>query len=566
MSSRKLRVGMPLALALGLLLVMLLAIAFIGLARLDALNDEFTQMVGDRHSKTTLVHAIIDEVNAMAVAVQRTLIVEGKGPLEQEISRIDAAKKNLGELLEQLDKAFEKEGEEAKRLLQAVHDRHSVYVVNLVKFTRLLEGGKRDEARTLLNSQLGPDLDGAFKAMQELGRHQTGLMQQSQIQAAASYRSARNLTIFLALLSVAMSLGVGLWIARSVTVPLNDAVAVAERVASGNLTSRIEVRGTAETSQLLAALKAMNESLSGIVAKVRTGSEAIALASQELMLGNNDLSQRTEEQASSLEETAASMEQFTATVKQNAENARDARDLAVKAAKVAGRGGEEMARVVETMGLINASSSKIVDIIGVIDAIAFQTNILALNAAVESARAGEHGRGFAVVAAEVRSLAQRSATAAKEIKGLIGDSVGKAKEGAKIVGDAGRTMEELLSGIGKVSEIVTSITTASSEQSAGIGQVNQALAQMEKMTQQNAAMVEQAASAVEQLEQQARQLVETVNLFTLEGASAQGGKVRRLGLAIAEQPLEAPVGDDPDAGHQHIARAGDPRLNERETE
>ncbi len=306
----------------------------------------------------------------------------------------------------------------------------------------------------------------------------------------------------------------------SITRPLVQAVTVAQAVTAGDLTSRVEVNSTDEIGQLLQALKDMNESLSRTMSQVRAGTDTISTASSQIASGNMDLSSRTEAQSGSLEETASSMEELTSTVKQNADNARQANQLAVSASEVAIKGGSVVAQVVETMGSINASSKKIVDIIGVIDGIAFQTNILALNAAVEAARAGEQGRGFAVVAAEVRNLAQRSAGAAKEIKSLIGDSVEKVDAGAKLVDQAGTTMDEIVDSIRRVTDIMGEITAASQEQTAGIEQINQAITQMDDMTQQNSALVEQAAAAAQSMQQQAGQLLQIVSVFTVGQVSA----------------------------------------------
>jgi methyl-accepting chemotaxis protein len=536
MASGKTRAGMPLALTLGLLLALMLAIAFVGLAQLRSLNGQFTVMVVERHARVTLAHDVIDELNAMTRSVHRTLIVDDKD-VRRELGRIDTSKQNLAWLLEQLDKSIGTEDEKAKELLQAVHDRSSTYLLNLVKFTRALEASKAEEAKVLLNSQVWPELDATFKAMQDFSRYQSAMMQEGQKDAEASYVSARNLTLLLTFVSIAVSLMLAVWISRSVTVPLTEAVVIAGRVAAGDLTSRIEVKGTSETSQLLGALATMNTSLHRIVGEVHASSDAIASAARELLAGNSDLSQRTEEQAASLEETSSTMEEFSATITQNADNAKQASELAVNASRIAGRGGEVVGRVVQTMDSINASSKQIGDITGVIDGIAFQTNILALNAAVEAARAGEHGRGFAVVASEVRSLAQRSAEAAKEIKQLIGASVGKVEAGTKLVDEAGRTMAEILASIEKVSKIMTDIARASQEQTAGIGQVAQTLTDMERMTQQNAAMVEQATAAGEQLERQAHHLVELVSVFKVD--EGQAGKEQGGGQAEGEAVHEA---------------------------
>jgi methyl-accepting chemotaxis protein len=316
------------------------------------------------------------------------------------------------------------------------------------------------------------------------------------------------------------------WIVlNSITGPMEDAVNIAQKIAAGDLTSDIKVNGTDETAQLLHALKDMNESLMRIVADVRVATDTIATGSAQIATGNMDLSSRTEQQAGSLEETASSMEELTSTVRQNADNARQANSLAMSASEVAIKGGSVVSQVVDTMGSINHSSKKIVDIIGVIDGIAFQTNILALNAAVEAARAGEQGRGFAVVATEVRNLAQRSAAAAKEIKTLIGDSVQKVDTGAKLVDQAGATMQEIVDSIRRVTDIMGEITAASQEQTAGIEQVNVAITQMDDATQQNAALVEEAAAAAQSMQNQANNLSMAVSVFKLTGGAKAGRSV-----------------------------------------
>jgi methyl-accepting chemotaxis protein len=318
--------------------------------------------------------------------------------------------------------------------------------------------------------------------------------------------------------AILLSIFVGIWLVRAITRPLNRAVEIAQAVAAGDLTQNIVSQSRDETGVLTAALKDMNDNLKRIVGQVRVGTDTIATASAQIASGNLDLSSRTEEQASSLEETAAAMEEITSTVKQNADNARQASQLAVTASGIASDGGTAVDQVVTTMTSINDSSKRIVDIISVIDGIAFQTNILALNAAVEAARAGEQGRGFAVVASEVRSLAQRSAVAAKEIKELIGDSVDKVGAGSKLAEQAGNTMSEVVASVKRVTDVVAEISAAGQEQSAGIDQVNLAITQMDEVTQQNAALVEQAAAAAASLQNQAASLAQLVSVFKLEGA------------------------------------------------
>jgi len=356
--------------------------------------------------------------------------------------------------------------------------------------------------------------------------------------------------------TVALGLAMAVAMARIVSGQLKIAVELAQTVAAGNLSSHVEVTSRDETGQLMQALKDMNASLGSIVGQVRQGTDTIATASSQIAAGNQDLSSRTEQQASSLEETAASLEELTTTVRQNAENARQANQLAVSASSVAAKGGTVVAQVVGTMGAINTSSRKIVDIIGVIDGIAFQTNILALNAAVEAARAGEQGRGFAVVAAEVRSLAQRSAAAAKEIKVLIDDSVAKVGEGSRQVSEAGSTMDEIVESVRRVTDIMAEITAASQEQTSGIGQINQAITQMDQVTQQNAALVEEAAAAAASLQEQAEGLSQIVSVFQLGGEPAPEVLARQGRSATRTKPrLRQPA----QAAHA-LAQPAQPRL------
>jgi methyl-accepting chemotaxis protein len=545
---KDMRVGTRLALAFGALIVLLLGIAALGLTRVEALNRNFAEAVVDRHAKTDLLHRIIEEMSLMSSSVQGTLIARTPEELHAEVERIDESKKNISSMIEDLDRLFESSQQEEERtLLQQVHDRNSAYLVSLIKFTRLQAGGKQEEARAVLAGQLRGELDEAFRATQALSRLETARMLQSQEKAAAAYASARIFTLLLICLAVALSIAIAVWIARGVSVPLNRAVVVAKRVAAGNLTSAIEQGGRDETGELLAALKQMNAGLADIVANVRASSESIAVTATQLLKGNDDLSRRTEQQAASLEETASTIEQFTAAFRQNAESAQHASDLAAKASEVASAGGEAVDRVVEMMGTISVSSRKIVDIISVIDGIAFQTNILALNAAVESARAGEHGRGFAVVAGEVRALAQRSATAAREIKELIGSSAGKIEDGTKLVDQAGSTMRAILTSIGEVARLMGGIAAASQEQSVGIVHVNEVLNEMEKLTHHNAVLVEQAADAVERLEAQAGNLVDAVGVFQLDGsAPVSAAPVSAVPVSAAPARGYAPEASSPE--------------------
>jgi len=365
----------------------------------------------------------------------------------------------------------------------------------------------------------------------DIGKTESMLLGQRGQEAAALQSRTTWVLLGGGVIAALLACMLAILLTRNITRPLVEAVALAQRVAQGDLSSDIVVRSQDETGQLMAALRDMNTALVGIVGEVRGGTDTIATASAQIAVGTMDLSSRTEQQASSLEETASSMEELTAAVKQNADNALAARSLASAASTVAVKGGAVVSEVVQTMGSINDSSRKIADIIGVIDGIAFQTNILALNAAVEAARAGEQGRGFAVVATEVRNLAQRSASAAKEIKGLIDDSVEKVGAGSKLVDQAGATMQEVVDSVQRLSAIIGEITDASEEQRLGIEQVNEAISQMDQVTQQNAALVEEAAAAANAMQDQAAQLSHAVQVFRLKDAppATQTGAARPAG-------------------------------------
>ena len=350
--------------------------------------------------------------------------------------------------------------------------------------------------------------------------------------ADAANRSATITLIITLVVTSAIGGAIVWWIVKGITGPLDQAIDIAKTVAAGDLRCDVDIKTTDEVGELLQALKQMSGNLSDIVSRVRSGTETIASASSQVATGSMDLSSRTEEQASSLEETASSMTELTSTVRQNNENANQARKLADEASNVAVRGGTTVSEVVQTMGAINESSRKIVDIIGVIDGIAFQTNILALNAAVEAARAGEQGRGFAVEAGEVRNLAHRSAAAAKEIKELIGDSVLRVEAGSRLVGEAGVTMDEVVSSVRRVTSIIGEIAVATGEQRDGIEQISNAISQMDSVTQQNAALVEEAAAAAEALQHQAASLAEAVSVFTLRDEGRVSRPVMSSGRSL----------------------------------
>ena len=404
---------------------------------------------------------------------------------------------------------------------------------------RAIEGGNWDSGQEILIRKINPTFLKGQNAYKQLQGFMNARNAEQSMALHTELRSLNMLALGAIAAGLLLALVASVYLVRAITVPLNTAVELARRVADGDLSARIEGDARNEFGELLSALGDMTASLSGIVTEVRSGSDVIATASDEIAAGNMDLCARTEQQASSLEETAAAVEELTGTVRQNADNARQANGVAAHASDVAVRGGEVVAEVVTTMSAINDSARKIVDIIAVIDGIAFQTNILALNAAVEAARAGEQGRGFAVVASEVRNLAQRSSAAAKEIKELISDSVDKVDNGSRLVNRAGTTMEEIVLSVRKVAGIMGEITTASAEQSAGIEQIHQSIGQMDRATQQNAALVEEAAGAAQSLQERAGSLARQVSIFKLAGHKAVQAAVRPARPAVQTQARRA---------------------------
>ena len=450
---------------------------------------------------------------------------------------------------------YEKEdisNEKDAGLLKEVQKGYNDYVEMRKKVIALSYENKSDEGRDLLMSNLtvSNKLNSDFEAHLE---YNTALGKKGAEDAATAKASANVISFGFSVVVAAGIIFLGLILTRGISRSLSNAISVAETVASGDLTVQIDTSTKDEIGQLMLALRHMNDSLLKVVGEVRIGTDNIAAASTEIATGNMDLSARTEQQAGALEETASSMEELTSTVRQNADNARQANQLAVSASEVATKGGEVVEHVVETMSDINASARKIVDIIGVIDGIAFQTNILALNAAVEAARAGEQGRGFAVVAAEVRNLAQRSASAAKEIKSLIDNSVEKVDYGSKLVSEAGATIREVVQSVRRVTDVVSEITAASQEQTAGIDQINMAITHMDEATQQNAALVEQAAAAAAAMQDQATSLSQMVSIFKIDQHSTQ-----QSAASVRPAPLKAPVAPKSSPAPTLIASAPKP--------
>ncbi|WP_426196716.1 methyl-accepting chemotaxis protein [Massilia sp. DWR3-1-1] len=518
------KVGTRLIAGFGLVVLLLIGITSLGIVRLGALNDATRLIVNDRYPKVMLASAVLDGISITAVQMRNLLIVEDPEQVKKALEEIAAKRQEVSNDLDALDKLLNTE--KGRQIFSGIVDTRAKYRSGQDTFLKLVADGNKPEAIRLLLTTLANEQQAYFDSVRGLVKLGGLLVEKGSVEAESTFSASRTMMGVLAALATLVACGFAFWITRSITRPLNQAMRVAQTIAAGDLTSRIEIGAMDETGQLLLALKEMNASLVQIVGNVRSGTDTIATASSQIAAGNLDLSARTEEQASTLEQTAASMEELASTVKQNADSARQANTLAACASEVAVKGGAVVAQVVETMASIDVSSRKIVDIISVIDGIAFQTNILALNAAVEAARAGEQGRGFAVVASEVRNLAQRSAAAAREIKTLIGDSVDKVENGNKLVLAAGSTMDEVVASVRRVTDIMGEISSASHEQSIGIAQVNEAISQMDAVTQQNAALVEEAAAAAESLQDQAGTLLQVVGVFRLDAIEA-GTPARR---------------------------------------
>ena len=509
-----LRISTRLALLLGLLGVLLVAVGGVGLVGLSRTGEALRSVYEDRTLPAGQIAEIERRLLLNRIAVNRAQLDAGADVAARTVAEVET---NIAENSRVWDSymATYLTPDEARLAKEFAANRQRFVQEGLRPTLAALRERRSDDARRLATQTL-PDLYAPVgDGIQALMQLQFDVAKEEYAAFQERYSAIRATAIGAIVGGLALAALLGVLLVRGLSRSLGFAIAAADAVAAGDLAHEIVVEGNDEVARLLRSMAAMQQRLADVVTRVRQNAESVATASAQIAQGNHDLSGRTEEQASALEETAASMEQLSSTVRQNADNAREADDLAQRASSVAVKGGAVVGQVVETMQGINESSQKISDIINVIDAIAFQTNILALNAAVEAARAGEQGRGFAVVAAEVRTLAQRSADAAREIKALITTSVERVDAGTRQVGEAGATMDEIVASIRRVTVIMAGISAASVEQSAGVTQVGEAVSQMDQTTQQNAALVEQSAAAAESLRVQAQQLVDVVAVFRL---------------------------------------------------
>ncbi|WP_082569001.1 methyl-accepting chemotaxis protein [Rhizobacter sp. Root1221] len=513
MSLSNLRIGSRLALAFSVVIALLLVTLGVAISVLNGSSTVMDSVVDERYAQIALSNTIKNVGDRGANTLGRILLASNPGQLKKYMDEYAAIRTANTQNLADFEKLLR--SPESKAIFEEQSKARKVYGAAVRKVFDLLAAGQRDEAMAVYQNELAEPQARYYAQLDTMVDLQARSMVSDVASAKDKSQRAKRQMVAASVLAVLISVGTAYGITRSITRPIQRAIALAESVAEGNLTYQVQPEGTNEVGRLITALQRMVDSLHRIVSEVRSGADTIATAAHEVSQGNMDLSTRTEHQAGALQETASAMEQLTSAVKLSADSANQASKSAMSASTVALQGGEVVGQVINTMNSISTSSKRIVEIIGVIDGIAFQTNILALNAAVEAARAGEQGRGFAVVASEVRSLAQRSALAAKEIKTLIDASVNQVDEGSKMVEHAGATMQRVVTSIKHVSDVVAEISASSREQSMGIEQVNSAILEMDETTQKNAAMVEQGTASASALQDQARQLADAVRAFAL---------------------------------------------------
>ena len=533
-----LTIAKRLGLGFGLVALFLLLVIALGLTSMRQIQDRMDEATKVNNVETRLAQTMDLTVTERALALRNLILLKEEKEIQIEVARIAEQEKKYAAAQQKLGEMFatlEGTSSEEKSLLEQIRTQSGLAAPFIQRAAALALEQKQDDAYKLLRYEFRPVQKRWWELLRNLIAVEEKQNNEASSMAEAAYSQARLVMLSIGSLALLTSLLAAVLITRSVTRQLgcepDEAAAIAGQIASGNLAVPIHTRA-GDTHSLLHAMQSMRDSLAQIVQQVHASTETIATAAGQIAMGNLDLSSRTEQQASTLEQTASSMEELTSTVRINTDHARQANGLAESASDVATKGGAVVAQVVDTMAAIDVSARKIVDIIAVIDGIAFQTNILALNAAVEAARAGEQGRGFAVVATEVRNLAQRSAAAAKEIKDLIGDSVDKVQAGNRLVEQAGSTMHEVVASVRRVTGIMSEMMSASQEQSAGIEQINMAVTQMDNVTQQNAALVEEAAAAAQAMQEQVNSLNEVVSVFRV--GNIAGG--RDAGLRVVSRP------------------------------
>ena len=500
---KNMKIGMRLGLGFALVLILLVVISAVSYLRVGQINTEIEDLVNDKFPKTVIANDIIDEINVIARALRNSALISNPDEVQKELKRVEEARQNIVEGFDKLDKLITTE--DGKKVLAKAAEARKNFVDDQDKFLELQKAGKQSEAVDLMVNVMRKSQGEYIAAMADLITFQADLMKETGDNADKLADQTQMLILMLGLAAVVIAIGFAWWITRSITRPLNEAVGVANLLAAGDLTAKIEVTSKDETGMLLAAMQTMTGKLSQVIGEVRGSADALSSASEEVSATAQGMSQATSEQAASVEETSASVEQMSASINQNAENAKVTNSMADSAAKQANEGGQSVKETVVAM-------KSIADKIGIIDDIAYQTNLLALNAAIEAARAGEHGKGFAVVAAEVRKLAERSQVAAQEIGEVAKNSVGLAER-------AGKLLDEIVPSIGKTSDLVQEIAAASEEQSSGVGQINTAMNQLNQITQQNASSSEELAATAEEMSGQAENLQQLVGFFKVDSVA-----------------------------------------------